>query len=867
VSPGDDAVITIQAPYAGLADVVVATDRVLEVRQIEVSEAGAEIAIPVTPAWGQGAYVMVTVHTPRDPVDQPLPRRAVGVAYVSVDTAPRTFEVSLEAPDVVEPNQTISIAVRAEGGPNEPVFLTLAAVDEGILLLTGHASPNPVDVFFGKERLGVDLLDDYARLLDPNQGAAASLRSGGDQIGGAGLSVVPTRSVALFSGLVELGRDGRGSVELDLPDFNGELRLMAVAWSRTGLGAGARPITVRDAVPAELILPRFLAPGDVAEATVTLDNVAGTPGEYAMTVSATGPVETGGGAVTMGLSQGEREDGSVRLSGQGEGIARLDLAVSGPDGFTAASTYPIQVRSAFLPVTRLERVILRAGQSYTPGAGLIEGFTAGSAQVQVSAAASPIDAAALYSSLYRYPYACTEQLVSRVTPLLYAGQLAALAGDDAPDGAAGQVRQAIETLLSRQSSNGSFGLWRVGDREASAWLGAYTVDFIARAEQAGYPVPPAALERALASMQPVSQGELWRSGYDDDIGIPRWTRDTRERLIDRSSAYALYVLARAGQADRSRLRYMHDERLNAIDSPLARAHIGAGLAAMGDRARASSAFQAAIAALGYSNTGDWYQTALRDRAGVLALAAEAGFDDLVEQLAQPLVSDVREPARLTTQEKAFLILAAQALAGGQDAVTVSYDGAADSATAVNFDEAALADAGVFTNTGDRPIFLTVLATGAPAQAPAAAAEDLIIEKRILTTDGRPADLASVRQGDRLIVFLAMTPQRQARASYIVADLLPAGFEIEAILGPRDVTEGGIYPFLDPLALPSIAEARDDRFIAAVTTSPRLRETTQFAYIVRAVTPGDFTMPGVVAEDMYAPDVFARSQAGRVQIAR
>ena len=867
VLPGDQAVVTIQAPYAGLADVVVATDRVLSVRQIEISEAGAEVSVPVTAEWGQGAYVMVTVHTPRDPVDQPLPRRAVGIAYLPVDMGARTFELTLSAPDVVEPNQTITIDVSAETGPNEPVFLTLAAVDEGILLLTGHQSPNPVDVFFGKERLGVDLLDDYGRLLDPNQGAAAAMRSGGDQIGGAGLSVVPTRSVALFSGVVALGRDGQGQVTLDLPDFNGELRLMAVAWSRTGLGAGDRPITVRDDVPAELILPRFLAPGDTAEATVTLDNVAGPEGEYAVAVSAQGPVSVEGGAVTMGLARGEREDGSARLIGQGEGIAQLGLSVDGPDGFTAASSYPIQIRSAFLPISRIERVVLRAGQSYTPGADLIAGFTPGSGAVQVSAAPSPIDAAALYGSLYRYPYACSEQLVSRVTPLLYAEQLAALAGDDAPDGAAGEVRAAIETILARQSGDGAFGLWRVGDRQASPWIGAYTTDFIARAAAAGYAVPPAALERALASMQPVSQGEIWRSGYDDDIGNPRWTYDTRERLIDRSSAYALYVLARAGQVDRSRLRYMHDERLNAIESPLARAHIGAGLAALGDRARAASAFEAAVQALGYENRGDWYQTALRDRAGVLALAAEAGFDDLVEQLAQPLARDMREPDRLTTQEKAWLILASRALAGDEDTVSVSYDGDAANPAAVTFDETTLSGAGSFTNTGDRPIFLTVMATGAPAAAPEAASSDLEVVKQVLTTDGRPADLSAVRQGDRFIVSLTLSAKRQARASYIIADLLPAGFEIEALLQPSDAGDTGPYAFLGDLARPDIAEARDDRFVAAMTTSPRQAPSSRLAYLVRAVTPGDFAIPGAVAEDMYAPDVFARSEAGRVQIAR
>ena len=867
VAVGDQARVTIQAPYAGLADVVVAADRVLSVRQIEVGEGGAQIELPVTEAWGQGAYVMVTVHTPRDPVDQPLPRRAVGVSYLAVDVDPRTFEVSLSAPDIVEPDQTLTVDVSAADGPNEPVFLTLAAVDEGILLLTGHKSPDPVDVFFGKARLGVDLLDDYGRLLDPNQGAAAPLRSGGDQIGGAGLSVAPTKSVALFSGLVSLGRDGQGEVELDLPDFNGELRLMAAAWSRTGLGAADRPITVRDAVPAELILPRFLAPGDGAEATVTLDNVDGPDGEYAVQVSAEGPVTVEGGAVSMGLAEGEREDGAARLIGEAEGIANLALSVDGPGDFTAASAYPIQVRSPYLPVTRIERVTLRPGQSYTPGAELVGGFTPGSGAVQVTAASSPIDAGALYASLSRYPYACSEQLVSRVMPLVYAGQLAALSGDDAPDGAAGQVRGAVETVLSRQSADGAFGLWRIGDRQASPWIGAYTSDFLARAAEAGYPVPEAALNRALSALQPVSQGELWRSGYDDDIGNPDWTRDTRQRFLDRSAAYALYVLARAGEVDRSRLRYMHDERLSEIESPLARAHIGAGLAAIGDQARAASAFDAAVQALGYENRGDWYQTPLRDRAGVLALAAEAGLPDLVERLARPLARDMREPARLTTQEKAWLILAARALSGEADAVTVSYDGPAENPAAVTFDDASIGEAGAFTNTGDQPIFLTVLATGAPAQAPEPAASDLQVAKRVLTPDGRPADLSTVNQGDRFIVALSLTPKRQARASYVIADLLPAGFEIEAVLSPSDAGEQGIYSFLGDLARPDIAEARDDRFVAAITTSPRYAETSRLAYLVRAVTPGDFAMPGAAAEDMYAPDVFARSEAGRVRIER
>jgi uncharacterized protein YfaS (alpha-2-macroglobulin family) len=740
----------------------------------------------------------------------------------------------------------------------------VAAVDEGILLLTNFRSPNPADWFFGQTQLGVDLLDDYGRVLDPNQGAAAPVRSGGDQIGAAGLSVVPTRTVALFSGPVQLDRSGRASISLDVPQFNGELRLMAVAWSEGGLGSASRPVTVREDAPAELILPRFLAPGDTAQATVTVDNIDLPAGAFTAQVSATGPLSTPSDAVQMTLDPGQREDRRVRLTANAVGIGELVLAVTGPQNFATERSYPIEVRSAWLPESRVERRTLRPGESWTPPAAALAGYVDGTGSLLVSASAFPIDMGPLYRDLAAYPYACTEQSLSRAMPLLYARQLADLADEDTRGGSAADVRRTIEQILSRQSGDGSFGLWRVGDGQASPWLGAYATDFLSRAEQQGYPVPRAALERALNQLQPIARGELWRAyGYNTSVPEARWTRDTRQRLEDRSAAYALYVLARNGQADRSRLRYMHDERIRQIESPLARAHIGAGLAATGDRARAASAFEAAVEAIGYRNEGDWYQSVRRDTAAVLALAAEAGETGIVEQLAGRLSRDLPEPSRLTTQEKVFLILAAHALAGDSGSVSINYDGAADDPAAVRFDADALAQAGTFTNTGAQPIFVTMLARGAPAEAPPASASMLRVEKSILNIRGEVVDPASVVQGDRLVISLTLTPERQAMASYVIADLLPAGFEIEGVLDAEDGAPNGPYAFLGELSYPQVAEARDDRFVAAIES--RGGRTERFAYVVRAVTAGEFALPGAVAEDMYRPDVTARSESSRVAI--
>ena len=141
--------------------------------------------------------------------------------------------------------------------------------------LTEFKSPNPVGYYFGKRRLGVNMRDDYGRLIRAEKGAVGALEQGGDSFGGRSLAVVPTRTVALFSGIVKVGAGGVASIVLDVPDFNGSLRLMAVAWSANKLGHSDKMLIVRDPVVADILLPRFMAPGYATNAAHNLDNVVG----------------------------------------------------------------------------------------------------------------------------------------------------------------------------------------------------------------------------------------------------------------------------------------------------------------------------------------------------------------------------------------------------------------------------------------------------------------------------------------------------------------------------------------------------------------------------------------------------------------
>ncbi|MBY0331286.1 MAG: alpha-2-macroglobulin family protein, partial [Acetobacteraceae bacterium] len=293
-APGETARLRITPPFSGPAAVAVLTDRLVSLREVDVVEGGTEIDIPVDAAWGPGAYVAVSVYRPGE-ARNGTPGRALGLVWLQIDPASRRIEVSIGGPERITPRRRIELPVRLANAGATPI-LTLAAVDEGILRLTRFATPDPVAHFMGKRRLGVDIRDDYGRLIPPAEGELAVLRQGGDDFS-VGVVDIPQRTVALFSGPVRVAPDGTATVTLDIPDFAGELRLMAVAWDGEGrTGAASRPLTVRDPVIAEALLPRFLAPGDEARLPVLLHNLDLPAGEVTATLTAEGAIALAGPA-------------------------------------------------------------------------------------------------------------------------------------------------------------------------------------------------------------------------------------------------------------------------------------------------------------------------------------------------------------------------------------------------------------------------------------------------------------------------------------------------------------------------------------------------------------------------------------------
>ncbi|PXA88353.1 alpha-2-macroglobulin [Nostoc sp. 3335mG] len=848
---GETASLKLDPQFAGTALVMVIDNRVISMEAVDVPEGGTTVPLTVTEEWGPGAYVTAVLYRPSDATEKRMPSRALGLAFADVEPGDRKLDVKLDLPEETLPRQSFTVDVELGNvAAGETAYIAVAAVDLGILNLTNFQVPAPDDYYFGQRQLGMEIRDLYGSLIDPTQGLAGAMRSGGD--GGASrLGTPPPTSVlvAQHSGIVEVDENGKATVSFDMPDFTGTVRVMAMAWTTSAVGHASADVIVRDPVVVTLSPPRFLRVGDETRLLVEINNVGGAAGEYRVELAAGDGIATPEGGNSVELAEGDRTALDLPLNGMQIGDWPVQLTITAPDGTVQTKELLLGVRPTSAPVTTSRLVPIKRGDSVTIDASYFEGFLADTGSMTL--AIGPIarlDVPGLLLSLDRYPYGCVEQTSSRALPLLYLNDVARMIGTATDDTLNKTVTDAIASVLAKQSSSGGFGLWGPFDG-GDLWLDGFVTDFLLRAKAAGYAVPEMALSMALDNL---SNQLAYAADFDKGgEGI----------------AYALYDLARAGRVAMGDLRYYFEARLKAFGSPLAQAQLGAALALYGDSTRAADAFSQAVDSLGEPRSNryrDDYGSRLRDLAGVLALAAEfkpAGVDltSLANQLAK-----LRDRTRYTsTQEDTWTLLAAASLGAGTSDGSVTLDGETLSGQIYRrYEEADFAPVEI-GNGGAADTEAKVTVTGYPAEPPEPTSNGFTLEREYYLPDGTPVDpTAGLAQNDRLVVVLRARAQNLGSGQYVIADPLPAGFEIE---NPNLSDGEGVSDFnwLE-LDLAAHVESRTDQYVAAFRYSADAGTITT-AYLVRAVTPGTFVLPGATVEDMYRPEFRANTEAGAIEI--
>ncbi|NNU50743.1 alpha-2-macroglobulin family protein [Rhizobium sp. WYCCWR 11279] len=854
---GDTAKLKVTSRYGGELMVTAGTEKLVAVQNAAIGETGGEVDIPVTADWGAGAYVTATLFRPGDAQDSHMPMRSIGIKWLKVDPEQRALQVKLDTPEKMLPRGPLDIGLQVAGaGANEDAYVTVAAVDVGILNLTRYEPPNPEDWYFGQRQLGLEIRDLYGRLIDGSLGATGKLRTGGDGGAVALQASPPTQKlVAFFSGPVKLDAEGKAHVSFDIPQFNGTARVMAVAWTKTGVGHGVKDVIIRDPVVVIASLPKFLAPGDKANLRLDIANTDAPAGDYKLQLTGNDAVgiEQAAAAQTIRLEAGAKSELTLSLIGKQPGAGSVSINLSDASGLSLDQTVDVPVRPASLPITERRVLALKPGAKLTVDKNLLADSVLPGASISVNVTRSAaFDIPALLMTLDRYPLGCAEQTTSRALPLLYLAEVAKQAGIENDDDVQKRVQDAIYRVLSYQASAGSFGLW--GPDSGDVWLDSYVTDFLTRAREMKYDVPERAFVQALENLQNTLSYTTDIKGQGDQI------------------AYAIYVLARNKKAAISDLRYYADTMINDFPTPLAKAHIAAALALYGDAQRSKNIFldalqmsqQSMVSRVNLSRTD--YGTILRDGAAILALAAESRpVPPVIPDLAKAVAKEWERSKYKSTQEETWMLLAARAIQGGDDSLKVDVNGAAHAgAYMARMTGEALADHPLtLTNQTSDAVSAVVTTVAAPTAPLPAGGDGFLIERSYYTLDGEQANVSEAKQNERYVVVIHVRETNDWPSRIVITDLLPAGFEID---NPNLVDSAQMTNF-DWIGEISAAhtEFRYDRFVAAFNRAAGDNREFNVAYVVRAVTPGTYDHPAANVEDMYRPELSARTATGKMEV--
>ena len=856
--PGDTMTVAVTARSAGKVTLAVISDKLVASSTTDVHAGLAKLPLKVGEDWGTGAYVVATLRRPLEQEAKRMPGRAIGVQWFSIDRAAHTLGIAMDLPDLIRPETKLAVPIKVAGlTPSEEARIVVSAVDVGILNLTNYKPPAPEDYYLGQRKLSTEIRDLYGQLIDGMQGTRGEIRMGGDGGGNELQGSPPTQApLALYSGIVTVAPDGTAQVSFDIPAFVGTARVMAVAWSKDKLGHASADVTVRDPVVVTATLPRFLLSGDKSTLRLELDNVEGETGDYHIAVKTQGPVSVVDADQSVKLDAKKRSAVSLPVTASGIGDAIVSVAVNGPGNFAIERHYALNVRPSTQVLARRTVKPLNPGQTLTLTSDVFSDLVPGTAKLALSLAPSAaLDVASLLAALDRYPLGCTEQIVSRAMPLLYVNELSAsvhLATDTSIDQ---RISDSIETVLSRQGSEGAFGLWSPGGEDA--WLDAYVTDFLTRARDRGYAVPDEQFKLALNRL------------HNYVSTAPEPSTDGGLAL-----AYALYVLARNGSAPVGDLRYIADTKIDELQTATAKAEIAAALAMLGDQVRAEKAFGVALGALpqhpeiqiGRTD----YGSILRDAAVVVTLAAEGNAGKPILVSATSRIDAARNLVTHTsTQEDAWLVLAARALAKQNASLqTVRLDVGDQGLKGpyyADYREGDLKDSDItIKNTGDVPVQAVVTVSGSPLTPEPAFEQGFKLERSYHHLDGSDADPTQAKQNDRLVVVLKVTEPQPQFARVALSDYIPAGFEID---NPRLVSSGdvGTLSWITDVGTPVHTEFRDDRFTAAFDRASGDAPVYTVAYIVRAVSPGEYVLPQASVDDMYRPDRFGRTGTGTASV--
>lgn len=854
-APGEKATVIIPASAGGrvLASIENGSG-ILHREWIEMkSGKDAKYSFKVTPEMAPNVYLHISLLQPHAQTTNDLPIRMYGVMPVLVNDPQTILHPHIDMPATLRPETDFQVVVSEENG--KPMTYTLAIVDDGLLDLTNFKTPDPWSEFYAREALGIRTWDMYDDVLGAKIGRYPAMFSiGGDEtLKPSEAKANRFKPVVRFIGPFYLEKGRKQTHTLRLPMYVGSVRTMIVAGHNGAYGKAEKSVQVRTPLMMLSTLPRVLSTQEKILVPVNLFAMEKEVKTATVSIEATEGIHIeGDNHRNVSFSQpGDTLVYFTLKTGNTTGKATIRLTAKGANHRTQ-ETIEIDVRNPNPYLTSRSGQWIEPGQSATLPYAITDATTTGSnVRLEVSRIPS-IDISRRFDFLYDYTHQCTEQLTSKVLPLLYLEKFKELDENEKAQMKV-NVQEGINKLYTRQLNNGSFAYWP-GNASADEWITSYVGMFLTLASEEGYAVQPSALTR-------------WRNFQSNAARLWRVENATEYRQAScMQQAFRLYTLALAGVPEHGAMNRMKEQP----DLPLqARWMLAAAYALAGqEKAAGEIAYNLSTAMPDYDKGNNTYGSIQRDEALVLEALVRMNRHDEALAQARRLSSSLKGESMFDTQSTAFALMAMGHLAE-KTSGTLQFTWQANkeekkeirSAKTTFITQLPPPNQGkVFiTNQGDGTIDVEIITRTRPVGIDLPAlSHGLSIEVHYTDAAGRPlSPTKGIKQGTDLIANISVSnlSATQDYANLALTHLLPSGWEVQGETGGTEGTNEG-YDYRD---------VRDDRVLTYFGL--RRGEQKNFSLRLQATYAGTFALPSVQCEDMYDPSIMARTSAGITEVIR
>ncbi|MCF8331529.1 MAG: hypothetical protein K9H84_03670 [Bacteroidales bacterium] len=506
---------------------------VLKTEWIEGSEDKTIYRFEATKDMAPTVYAHVTLLQPHAQTENDLPIRLYGVIPIQVEEKATHLYPQIKCSESFKPESKARITISEKNG--KPMAYTLAIVDEGLLNLTNFKTPDPWKYFYQRKALGVKTWDIYDYVIGAFDGDLNRILSvGGDSYAQIDTEEKETnrfKPVVRFLGPFKSGANEHTTHTIDIPQYIGKVRIMAVAKHNEAYGHAKKNVEVKSPVMAYATLPRVLSPGEDVILPVNIFAMEDQINNISVNVKASDIFKIEDSRVkTVNFEQRGDKLINFKLKVK-DAIGNGTVEVNARSGnHSATYTINIQVKNPNPLISNTTAKVIEGNKKedldYKP-----LGMKGTNKAILEISGIPPLDLSRRMEYLIRYPYGCIEQTTSSAFPQLFLDQFMELTNREQQD-ISRNIKATVHSIKRMQLSNGAFSYWP-GSSSASLWGTSYAGHFLLEAREKGYNIP----------------GDVIQKWYNYQLSkANRWTmlhaESPRSDLIQ---AYRLYTLAIYGE--------------------------------------------------------------------------------------------------------------------------------------------------------------------------------------------------------------------------------------------------------------------------------------------------------------------------------